>query len=167
MDICFISEDIVKNMIWIFLVAALVLPAMLVKAQHWSTADRSSAGIAPLPEKEPRAVVQVYAARAYGWRKPYAVHTWIATKAENAKTYTVYQVVGWNLYRNLPAVSVQTDLPDRLWYANRPDLLQDVRGAEAATMIPILEKTARDYRDQMVYQVWPGPNSNSFVSSLK
>ena len=40
---------------------------------HWSSADWSSAGLAPDPKSEPRAVVQVYAARAYRWRGIFAV----------------------------------------------------------------------------------------------
>ena len=51
-------------------------------------------------------VIQAYVARAYHARGAFAVHTWIATKPKNAEQYTVYQVVGWNLYRNLPALSI-------------------------------------------------------------
>ena len=63
--------------------------------QDWRTADRSSAGIAPAPATAPEAVVSVWAARAFNWRGLLAVHTWIATKPENAPYYTVHQVIGW------------------------------------------------------------------------
>lgn len=63
------------------------ISASLVQAQDWRTADRSSAGLAPLPEKESRAVVQVYAARTLRWRKYFAVHSWIATKEAGASEY--------------------------------------------------------------------------------
>ncbi|WP_374078390.1 DUF3750 domain-containing protein [Bdellovibrio bacteriovorus] len=49
-------------------------------AQDWRTASRDSAGIAPDPQKEKEAVVQVYAARTFAWRGYFAVHSWIATK---------------------------------------------------------------------------------------
>ena len=67
-------------------------------------ADRSSAGIAPPAENTPEAVVQVYTARALNWRGIFAVHSWVATKPENAEKYTVHQVIGWRIYRDLPAV---------------------------------------------------------------
>ncbi len=44
-------------------------------AADWRTASRDSAGLAPLPKDTPEAVVQVYAARAFGWRGAVAVHT--------------------------------------------------------------------------------------------
>ena len=80
--------------------------AMTIRSTDWRFADRSSVGLAPLPEDEKGAVVQVYAARTYSWRGAFAVHSWVAVKPENAKTYTIYQVMGWYLRRGLPAVSV-------------------------------------------------------------
>ena len=65
----------------------------------WQTASREPAGIAPQPKETPEAVVQVYAADAWSWRGWFAVHSWIATKAENTDTYTVYEVVGFRLKR--------------------------------------------------------------------
>ena len=53
-----------------------------------------SIGIAPDPRKTAEALVQIYAARAYGWRGIFAVHTWIALKPRNAKRYAVLQVHG-------------------------------------------------------------------------
>ena len=37
-------------------------------AQDWRTASREPVGTAPDPATTPEAVIQVYAARAYGWR---------------------------------------------------------------------------------------------------
>ena len=68
------------------------------------TANRDSAGIAPDPAETPEAVVQIYAARALNWRGIFGVHTWIATKPEKAPDFTVHQVLGWRLFRNLPAM---------------------------------------------------------------
>ena len=48
--------------------------------EHWSRADLSSAGLAPDPARAPEAIVQVYAARTYGWRGIFGIHTWIALK---------------------------------------------------------------------------------------
>ena len=83
-----------------------VLSGQAPLGRDYRTADRSSAGIAPLAETTPEAVVQVYAARALNWRGIFGVHTWIATKPENAKEYTVHQVIGW---RRLILIRMITD----------------------------------------------------------
>src|SRR5437016_6166874 len=112
-----------------------VLSGQAPLGRDYRTADRSSAGIAPLAETTPEAVVQVYAARALNWRGIFGVHTWIATKPENAKEYTIHQVIGWRLMRNLAGLFSEPGIPDRNWFGNRPELLADVRGPEAARAI--------------------------------
>lgn len=134
--------------------------------QDWRTADRSSAGIAPDPRSAPEAVVQVYAARAFNWRGALAVHTWIAAKARNADYYIVHQVMGWRRYQNLPVVMSTPDIPDRLWYGARPELLVDVRGEQAAEMIPRIEAAVASYPFEREYGLWPGPNSNTFTAHV-
>src|SRR5205809_7292134 len=80
-----------------------VLSGQAPLGRDYRTADRSSAGIAPLAETTPEPAVQVYAARALHWRGIFGVHTWIATKPENAKAHAVHQVIGCLRYPNLPA----------------------------------------------------------------
>ena len=83
-----------KSMIFGFVMTGVFLGLVLFyRPEPWWQADRSSAGIAPLPDVEKRAVVQVYAARTYSWRGWFAVHSWIAVKPEKAKQYTTYQVL--------------------------------------------------------------------------
>ncbi len=127
---------------------------------HWASADRSSVGLAPSPEKTPDAVVQVYAARAFNWRGAFGVHTWIATKAEGAANYRVYQVTRWSRSR----VAASHRAPDRAWFGNRPWLLADYRGEVAARMIPRIDQAVAAYPAVDRYRVWPGPNSNTFVA---
>lgn len=134
--------------------------------QDWRTADRSSAGIAPDPESTPEAIVQVYAARAFNWRGALAVHTWIATKPRQADYYTVHQVMGWRRYQNLPVVISVADIPDRLWYGARPELLVDLRGPRAANAIPRIEAAVASYPHEREYGLWPGPNSNTFTAHV-
>ncbi len=126
---------------------------------HWSSADWSSAGLAPDPKSEPRAVVQVYAARAYRWRGIFAVHSWIAVKKAGATRYTRYEVTGWG--RPLR-------ISDGRWVGNVPDILFDRRGPQAAAMIPQIEAAIAAYPhgERGGYTVWPGPNSNSFVAAI-
>lgn len=137
---------------------------MALRSGNWQTADRSSAGLAPLPAVEKEAVVQVYAARTYSWRGAFAVHTWIAVKPQNAEKYTIYQVIGWYLRRGIPAVSISNDVPDRKWYGSQPWLVGELRGEKAQKAIPEIEKVVADYPYAREYRAWPGPNSNTFVS---
>jgi hypothetical protein len=134
--------------------------------QDWRTADRSSAGIAPDPRNAPEAVVQVYAARAFNWRGALAVHTWVAAKPRDGDYYTVHQVMGWRRYQNLPVVISTPDIPDRLWYGARPELLVDLRGEQATQAIPRIEAAVASYPFVHEYGLWPGPNSNTFTAHV-
>ncbi len=133
----------------------------------WRTADKSSAGIAPSPAEEPLAVVQVYYARAYSWRGTFGVHSWIATKEANAVGYTTYHVIGWQLRRSDTSVVIQENaIPDGRWYGSEPTLLRDIRGSEAESAIAKIKAAAKEYPHGGTYHVWPGPNSNTFISYL-
>ena len=132
---------------------------------HWSAASTASSGQAPPASEEPAAVVQVYGARAYNWRGAFGIHTWIAAKRRGAEHYSVYQVVGWNLYRGRSVVSVSRGgAPDFLWYNARPELLLDRRGPGVDALIDRIERAVQAYPYEYRYRVWPGPNSNTFVA---
>lgn len=128
----------------------------------YRTANRESAHLAPAPAAFKDAVIQVYAARAFNWRGIFASHCWIAVKPRDAAHYTVYQVVGWNAYRGLPALTITQDIPDRYWYSAVPKKVLDIRGSKAEALIPKIDAAARRYPYAAPYTVWPGPNSNTF-----
>lgn len=134
--------------------------------KDWRTADRSPAGIAPDPRATPEALVHVYAARAFNWRGIFAVHTWIATKPEDAAHFTVHQVMGWRRWRNLPVVASSPDVPDRLWFGSPPTIIAELRGEEAAHAIPRIEAAVESYPFPDRYGLWPGPNSNTFTAHV-
>ena len=146
------------------LVSVLVAGASGALNRDWRTASRESSGIAPDPATTPEAVVQLYAARAFNWRGIFGVHTWIAAKEPGAPAYVVYQVVGWRLYRGLPVVAVREDLPDRLWFDSRPEVLADLRGEAAERAIPHIRSATGSYPYPDTYRLWPGPNSNTFTA---
>ncbi len=133
-------------------------------AKDWRTADRSSAQMAPDPAKTPEAVVQVYVARAFNWRGVFSLHSWIATKEARAPHFMVYQVVGWRLRRNLPALVVSPDIPDRNWFGARPKIIAELRGQRAQRAIEGIMQAAREYPYAGKYTLWPGPNSNTFTA---
>jgi len=136
------------------------------EATSWWAARNDSAGLAPDPAVIEEAVVQVYAARAWGWRGALGVHTWIAVKSAEAETYTRYEVIGWGVQRGNPAVRIDSGVPDAYWYGNPPQLLAELRGADAAGVIAEIDAAARGYPHTDSYRVWPGPNSNTFVAHV-
>jgi hypothetical protein len=135
-------------------------------AADWSTASRESTGLAPRAEDTREAVVQVYAARTFGWRGTLAVHTWVAVKPEGAASYTTYEVIGWRAFHGGSAVNSHNGDPDRKWFGAMPDVLVDLRGEKAAKAIPAIEQAVKDYPYQNEYRTWPGPNSNTFTAHI-
>jgi len=132
----------------------------------WRSADRSSAGLAPSAADTHEAVVQVYAARAFNWRGIFAVHTWLATKEQGARSYTVHHVMGWYARRGGSAVVTQHGDPDRNWFGARPEVLREIRGPAAQALIPQIAEAVRSYPHARAYTLWPGPNSNTFVAHV-
>lgn len=153
--------------IWVivFLLAFMVYDSM-VNYVNWSTANKSSSGLAPLASEEKNAVVQVYIARAYNWRGYFSVHPWISIKKKNEDFYTTYQVTGFYLRRTGNSVLIQKDIPDRYWFGRKPALLQTLIGDEAERAIPKIEKAVVSYPYKDIYEIWPGPNSNTFISHI-
>ncbi len=135
-------------------------------AADWRTANRESAGIAPDPKTTREAVVQVYGARAWGWRGRFAVHTWIAVKPANAPAFTVYEVIGWRAYRGQPVLAVHNRPPDGRWFGAEPDILFDLRGDGVDEVIERIDAAARSYPYGDSYHAWPGPNSNTFTAHV-
>ena len=131
---------------------------------HWSEATHDPTGQAPDPALTKEAVVQVYAARAFGWRGAFGVHTWIALKPAGAADYTRLEVFGWAVRRGGKAVRVGNGGPDNQWYGAHPELLADHRGETAEKMIPRILEAAERYPYPDSYRVWPGPNSNTFTA---
>jgi len=151
-----------------FLYAGLAMFALVlgrgVVAQDWRTASREPTGLAPDPATTSEAVVQVYAARTWGWKGSFGVHTWVAVKPPEAKTYLVYEVIGWRLRWGGSALVVSERTPDGHWFGNAPELLAEKRGAEAEALIPKIEAAVQAYPYAKEYSVWPGPNSNTFTA---
>ena len=130
----------------------------------WRTASHEPVGSAPDPALVRDAVVQVYAARAFGWRGLFGVHTWVAAKAAGVDAYTVYEVIGWRARRGDSVVAVHSRVPDARWYGAAPELLADKRGEAAQALIARIDSAAKSYPWKGEYAVWPGPNSNTFTA---
>jgi hypothetical protein len=130
----------------------------------WRDASREPVGLAPDPAATPEAVVQAYAARTWGWRGYFGVHTWIAVKPAGAGAYTVYEVIGWRLRWEDSALAIRHRVPDERWFGSAPMLLADKRGPGTDELIARIDRAARDYPYAAEYTMWPGPNSNTFTA---
>jgi len=158
----------------ILLVALLLSVPMLTLAfgrvpatGDWRTASHRATGLAPEPALHRDAVVQVYAARTFGWRGAFAVHTWLAAKPANADGYTRYEVIGWYARSGRSTVSVtQPQAPDAEWFSATPRIVRDLRGAAAEAVIDKLAAAVASYPHADTYRAWPGPNSNTFLAHL-
>jgi hypothetical protein len=148
-------------------IAPLALRAVLTsfegRAMSWHEADWSSVGALPLAAKHPEARLMVMAARTGRWKGIFSVHTWIVLKKENARGWTRYDVVGWG-----SPVRTNGWAPDGRWFGDVPVALVDIKGAEAAALIPKVEAAVRAYAFAQPgdYRIWPGPNSNTFVATV-
>ena len=149
-----------------FFIFALSLFLCSCSHSDWRTADRSSANIAPLPSETKEAIVHIYVARTFNWHRHFAVHSWVAFKEKNAKEYMVYHVNGWLAHGGGKAISGKKDIPDRKWYGSIPELITDIRGEKAEAAIPQIKSAIRSYKYPNFYRMYPGPNSNSFVSHI-
>ena len=128
----------------------------------WRSADWSSSGMLPAASADRDAVVYVMAARSGRWKGIFAVHHWLVLKPANGP-YERYDVVGWG-----SPVRRDHRAADARWYSSEPHIVHEVRGAEAEALIPKLRAAVAAYpwREYGDYQVWPGPNSNSFVAHI-
>lgn len=130
----------------------------------WFMKRQDSSGQAPDPLATREAVVQVYAARAVGWRGVLAVHTWIAVKPTDARQFTRYEVIGFGVERGIPAIRVDRMGPDNYWFGAKPELLLDRRGPGVDALIDKVKAAIARYPWPSEYTTWPGPNSNTFTA---
>jgi hypothetical protein len=129
----------------------------------WHDADWSSTGMLPPASADPEARLLVFTGRTGRWKGIFAVHSWVVFKPENATAWSRYDVVGWG-----QPVRSNGWAPDGRWFGDTPRVVVDVRGAEAAALIPKVKATiaAYSYNNSGDYRMWPGPNSNTFTATV-
>jgi len=135
--------------------------------RSWSELRRDSSQQAIDPFEFDGAVIHVFAARAARWRGAFGVHSWVAVKPSGSTEYTRIEVIGYALRWGGDIVRLRSGRPDSYWYGNRPHLLRTLTGgAEVDALIERLYHAAEQYPYADEYNVWPGPNSNTFVAWL-
>src|SRR5262245_17518533 len=123
----------------------------------------SSAHLLPAARTKREALVHVYVARTGRWKGIFAHHSWIVIKERDAARYTRYDKVAWGR-----PVKIDGCAPDARWYGHRPVLVGAVEGPAAEALIPKIRGAVAHYPHNEFggYRVWPGPNSNSFVTHV-
>ncbi len=155
--------------ILIFVFVLVILPTAIGAAlgyargwpANWRVANWSSSRVLPPAIAQKPAMVIILASRTGQWKSIFAEHMSIVFKPENATNWTRYDVVGWG-----KPVRQDAYVADALWYGNTPRVIYRLEGAAAARLIPNIEKSINAYPNSTAgsYVIWPGPNSNTFVS---
>jgi hypothetical protein len=127
----------------------------------WRAANWGSSGLLPAANTVQSARVMLLSTRTGRWKGIFAEHMSIALKPEGADQWTRYDVVGWG-----NPVRRDAYVADAYWYGNAPRVIFKLEGDSAAALIPRIEASIRQYPNgrRGSYTVWPGPNSNTFVS---
>jgi hypothetical protein len=157
-----------RKLLW-FLILFIITPIGIGAAkglmagwpQSWRTANWSSSGLLPEAKDVGEAQVMILSTRTGRWKSIFAEHMSIVLKRETDTQWTRYDVVGWG-----NPVRKDAYPADAFWYGNTPRVIYKITGDEASAIIPALEDNIANYPHNThgSYTVWPGPNSNTFVS---
>ena len=120
--------------------------------------------VATQPVNKNEAVIRVYAAKTWGLKGIFAVHTWIAMKRQGSNQFEVSQIIGWRQRRDGNVLFRETNVPIDSWWGNDATLLLDMRGEEVASIIDKVDTAIKAYPWSKEYTLYPGPNSNTFVA---
>jgi hypothetical protein len=133
------------------------------RPRSFRDADWSSMGTLAAAKDFPEARVLIMAGQTGGWKGVLSLHSWVVIKDENEPRWNRYDVVGWG-----SPVRTNGWAPDGRWYGSSPQVVADIRGEDAKTIIPKIRAAIADYRFRNAgdYRIWPGPNSNSFVAAV-
>ena len=159
---------VLKILSW-FVVMTIMLPCAIGAGlgyahgwpANWKLANWSSSGVLPEPRSNAPAMVIILASRTGQWKSIFAEHMSLVLKPEGASAWTRYDVVGWGT-----PVRRNAFVADAFWYGNTPRIVYRLEGEKASALIPRIEEQIAHYPQSRrgSYAVWPGPNSNTFVS---
>ena len=164
-------------------------PLSLVCLFALSTTSCIGPSPSDLPVAEPYLVVvnSVRLPDYMQWYTRFAEHTWIDIKDGDAESWHRLEVSGQNTGVEIGAIP-ESDAIDPLRWDNRVSVLETLTGDEAQMAIPTLlhlAETEPDFGHSILYlhvdntwtrsgtsgaarlyNAWPGPNSNTFVTAL-
>lgn len=157
-----------KVLAW-FAVLTMVVPSALGAAigyakgwpATWRQANWASSGALPDAAVTKTAKVMILSSRTGQWKGIFAEHMSIVMKLAGETSWSRFDVVGWGM-----PVRENAYPADAYWYGNTPRLIYELEGEAAERLIPAIKSTIRNYPYSASgsYFIWPGPNSNTFVS---
>jgi Protein of unknown function (DUF3750) len=161
-------KKVFSSLAW-FIALTIMLPISVSAAlgyargwpENWKSASWASSGVLRDAASVKPATVIILSSRTGRWKSIFAEHMSIVLKPAGAATWTRYDVVGWGMPVRKDAYAA-----DALWYGNTPRVVYRLEGEPAAALIPAIETqiSAYPFSKRGSYAVWPGPNSNTFVS---
>jgi Protein of unknown function (DUF3750) len=128
---------------------------------NWREASWATSGVLPKADTVQPARIYILASRTGRWKGIFAEHMSLVFKRDSEKIWTRYDVVGWG-----DPVRRNDYVADAYWYGNAPRVIYQLDGAEAEALIPKIENSiaAYPFSKKGDYHIWPGPNSNTFIS---
>lgn len=144
-------------------IAAAAWWASTAHPQNWRNADWGTSNLLAGNPDKGQAAIYIMAARTGGFKGAFAVHSWILIKRDNQIGYDRYDKVGWG-----NPVRKNHRVADAKWYSNTPFIVERITGNRAEALIPKVEHAIANYpyAKRGDYTLWPGPNSNTFVSTV-
>ncbi len=119
---------------------------------------------APHTEQDDGPALRVYAARTWGPKGMFAVHSWIAMKRRGSENFEVIQVIGWRQGPGGNVLFRETNVPIDSWWGNEATLILDLQGDDIEAVIDKVDAAILEYPWKREYTLYPGPNSNTFVA---
>ena len=148
----------------LFLVLPLLVNSGIETLETNLRQDVGSGGPATHPENDNQSVLQVYAARTWGPKGLFAVHSWIAMKRQGDEDFEVIQVIGWRQDALGNVLFRERNVPINSWWGNEATCILDLRGEDVESIIDKVDAAIVAYPWKRDYRLFPGPNSNTFVA---
>ncbi|MEE2953397.1 MAG: DUF3750 domain-containing protein [Pseudomonadota bacterium] len=148
----------------VFVLPAAVSAGLWLVGDHprsWRAADWTSAHLLPPASELREPALYILAARTGGLKGAVSEHSWIVLKEAGRQSYERFDKAGWG-----EPIKTNNWAPDARWYSNEPYVVAEIHGEAAETLIPRVKAAiaAYPYSHRGDYQIFPGPNSNSFVA---
>lgn len=151
--------------LWFLFILFLMMPQLVDYVANASGINIYDTDIQTSTSENPDdAILRVYAARTWGTKGMFAVHSWIAMKHEGNDNWEVSQVIGWRQGAGGNVLWRERNVPIDSWWGKEGTILLEIRGKEAESILDKVDRAIEEYPWQNEYTLYHGPNSNTFVS---
>ena len=101
------------------------------------------------------AILRVYAARTWGTKGMFAVHSWIAMKHQESHDWEVSQVIGWKQGAGGKVLWRERNVPIDSWWGKEATMLLELRGEEAESILDKVDAAIEEYPWKNEYTLYP------------